>query len=158
MTNLKYHLITLGCPKNQVDSDGMEMMLQQANVDSTDALDSADVLIVNTCGFLEAAKEESIHVLNELAEGKRSDQTLIAAGCLAQRNGQEVLDRVEGVDGLLGTRRARRLPRFRRVHEELERAERFRRLPLGRRRGRRPAGRLLPALPLSHFQTTTGTR
>lgn len=102
---MKYHLITLGCPKNKVDSDGMEMLLQQADLRASSAPDDADVLLVNTCGFLEAAKEESIGVLQELAGGKRQGQMLIAAGCLAQRNGQEVLQRVPAVDGLLGTRR-----------------------------------------------------
>jgi ribosomal protein S12 methylthiotransferase len=102
---LKYHLITLGCPKNKVDSDGIEMLLQQNDYRATDSVRDADVLIVNTCGFLEAAKEESISVLNELGRKKRRNQTLIAAGCLAQRNGQEVLTRVPKVDGLLGTRR-----------------------------------------------------
>lgn len=100
-----YHLVTLGCPKNEVDSDGIEMLLRQADFDVSDESDRADVLIVNTCGFLEAAKEESIGVLQELADGKRRGQMLIAAGCLAQRNGEEVLERVPQVDGLLGTRR-----------------------------------------------------
>ena len=100
-----YHLITLGCPKNEVDSDGMEMLLQQADIGASADASQADVLIVNTCGFLEAAKEESIGVLQELADGKRRHQMLIAAGCLAQRNGEEVLARVPQVDGLLGTRR-----------------------------------------------------
>jgi len=95
----------MGCPKNKVDSDGMEMLLQQANLYATENARKADVLIVNTCGFLEAAKEESIGVLQELAGLKRRGQMLIAAGCLAQRNGEEVLARVPGVDGLLGTRR-----------------------------------------------------
>ena len=102
---MKYHLITMGCPKNKVDSDGIEMLLQQGDYYATDSAREADVLIVNTCGFLEAAKEESIGVLNELGRKKRGNQTLIAAGCLAQRNGQEVLSRVPKVDGLLGTRR-----------------------------------------------------
>lgn len=105
MKNLKYHLITLGCPKNKVDSDGIEMLLQGADYRMVDSPREADVLIVNTCGFLEAAKEESIGVLSELAQRKRRNQTLIAAGCLAQRNGAEVLARVPKVDGLLGTRR-----------------------------------------------------
>jgi len=100
-----YHLITLGCPKNEVDSDGMEMLLRQADFGVSADAGQADVLIVNTCGFLEAAKEESIGVLQELADGKRRHQMLIAAGCLAQRNGEEVLARVPEVDGLLGTRR-----------------------------------------------------
>ncbi|MCB0183474.1 MAG: radical SAM protein, partial [Caldilineaceae bacterium] len=103
--NLTYHLITLGCPKNKVDSDGIEMLLQQATYQPTAAERDADVLIVNTCGFLEAAKEESIGVLHELGRQKRKNQLLIAAGCLAQRNGDEVLQRVPKVDGLLGTRR-----------------------------------------------------
>lgn len=102
---LKYHLITLGCPKNKVDSDGIEMLLQGADYRATAAAREADVLIVNTCGFLEAAKEESIGVLADLGRHKRRNQVLIAAGCLAQRNGQEVLARVPKVDGLLGTRR-----------------------------------------------------
>ena len=95
----------MGCPKNEVDSDGMEMLLRDAAYAPTSAPDDADVLIVNTCGFLEAAKEESIGVLRDLAASKSPHQALIAAGCLAQRNGSEVLDRVPEVDGLLGTRR-----------------------------------------------------
>ena len=107
---LKYHLITLGCPKNKVDSDGIEMLLQNADYHATDEARQADVLIVNTCGFLEASKEESIGVLTDLGKRKRRDQILIAAGCLAQRGGDEVLQRVPKVDGLLGTRRAQQLP------------------------------------------------
>jgi ribosomal protein S12 methylthiotransferase len=103
--NLKYHLITMGCPKNKVDSDGIEMLLQGADYRATESAREADVLIVNTCGFLEAAKEESIDMLRTLGRHKRRNQTLIAAGCLAQRNGAEVLARVPKVDGLLGTRR-----------------------------------------------------
>ena len=102
---MKYHLITLGCPKNEVDSDGMEMTLRAANIQATADADDADVLIVNTCGFLEAAKDESIGVLNELASAKRGHQILVAAGCLAQRNSDEILQRAPLVDGLLGTRR-----------------------------------------------------
>ncbi len=102
---MKYHRITLGCPKNKVDSDGIEMLLRDADYKPTDVPRDADVLIVNTCGFLEAAKEESIGVLQDLGKRKRKHQMLIAAGCLAQRNGSEVLERVPKVDGLLGTRR-----------------------------------------------------
>jgi len=83
----------------------MEMLLRQADFGVSADAGQADVLIVNTCGFLEAAKEESIGVLQELADGKLRHQMLIAAGCLAQRNGEEVLARVPEVDGLLGTRR-----------------------------------------------------
>jgi ribosomal protein S12 methylthiotransferase len=65
----------------------------------------ANVLIVNTCGFIGPAKQESFDVLRELAEGKRNNQILIAAGCLTQRYGAEVAEKVPGVDGVLGTRR-----------------------------------------------------
>jgi ribosomal protein S12 methylthiotransferase len=65
----------------------------------------ASVLIVNTCGFIGPAKEESINVLRELSQNKRNDQLLIAAGCLTQRYGTEVAQKVPGVDGILGTRR-----------------------------------------------------
>lgn len=102
---LTYYLLTLGCPKNQVDSEGMAMLMLQRGYGSTAEPDEADVLIVNTCGFLEAAKEESIATLRHLGKHKRHDQVLIAAGCLAQRNGEEIVRRVPRVDGLLGTRR-----------------------------------------------------
>ena len=65
----------------------------------------ANVLIVNTCGFIGPAKQESLDVLRELANGKRNNQLLIAAGCLTQRYGVEVAEKVPGVDGVLGTRR-----------------------------------------------------
>jgi ribosomal protein S12 methylthiotransferase len=65
----------------------------------------ASVLIVNTCGFIGPAKDESYRVLGELAQGKKKNQVLIAAGCLTQRYGVEVAKRVPGIDGILGTRR-----------------------------------------------------
>ncbi len=100
-----YYLLTLGCPKNTVDSEGMAMLLQRDGYRATADPDRADVLIVNTCGFLDAAREESIATLQELAAGKQRHQRLVAAGCLAQRDGDEIVRRVPGVDALLGTRR-----------------------------------------------------
>lgn len=102
---MKYYLLTLGCPKNTVDSEGIAMMLSDAGYRGTAVPDDADVLIVNTCGFLEAAEDESLANLRELAESKRRGQVLIAAGCMAQRNGGRIVQEVPGVDGLLGTRR-----------------------------------------------------
>lgn len=101
----KYYLVTMGCPKNEVDSDGIEMLLRSADHSSAAKPEDADVLIVNTCGFLEAAKAESIAVLQDLGAQKQPGQLLIAAGCLVQRNGDELLRVVSEVDGLLGTRR-----------------------------------------------------
>ncbi len=102
---MRYYLLTLGCPKNSVDSEGMAMLLSQAGYDGTADPDEADVLLVNTCGFLAAAQDESLAALRELAGRKQSGQVLIAAGCMAQRNGERIVREVPGIDGLLGTRR-----------------------------------------------------
>ena len=77
---MRYYLMTLGCPKNTVDSEGMAMLLGGAGYDGTDVPTDADVLIVNTCGFLAAAEDESLANLRELAGRKRPGQVLIAAG------------------------------------------------------------------------------
>jgi len=102
---MKYYLLTLGCPKNTVDSEGMAMLLSGAGYRGTATPQDADVLIVNTCGFLAAAEEESLAVLRELADAKQRGQILIAAGCMAQRAGEHIVREVPGIDGLLGTRR-----------------------------------------------------
>ena len=85
-----FHLVSLGCAKNTVDSDSMAQLLLRDGYRSVDDPSRANVLIVNTCGFIGPAKQESINVLRELAEGKRNNQILIAAGCLTQRYGSEV--------------------------------------------------------------------
>jgi ribosomal protein S12 methylthiotransferase len=100
-----FHLTSLGCAKNTVDSDSMAQLLDGAGYRQVNAPQQASVLIVNTCGFIGPAKDESYSVLRALAEAKRPDQLLIAAGCLTQRYGAEVARRVPGVDGILGTRR-----------------------------------------------------
>lgn len=94
----------MGCPKNVFDSEGINEMLLQASYNGVNDPRRADVLIVNTCGFLQAAKDESIQALQELAQLKRKGQLLIAAGCMAQRFGSEVTRQVKGLDGLIGTR------------------------------------------------------
>ena len=105
MSKNTFHLVSLGCAKNTVDSDSMAQLLLRDGYHAVDDPARANVLIVNTCGFIGPAKQESINVLRELAEGKRSNQLLIAAGCLTQRYGSEVAEKVPGIDGVLGTRR-----------------------------------------------------
>ncbi len=100
-----FHLVSLGCAKNTVDSESMAQLLGQEGYLPTATPEEAGVLIVNTCGFIGPAREESLQVLRELAQSKRADQFLIAAGCLTQRYGAEVVRQVPGVDGVLGTRR-----------------------------------------------------
>ena len=101
----KYFLLSLGCSKNSVDSESMAQLLQRQGMNGCANPDDAEVLIVNTCGFINSAKQESINALRELAEAKRSDQLVIAAGCLSQRYGQALAQEVPGLDGVIGTRR-----------------------------------------------------
>jgi ribosomal protein S12 methylthiotransferase len=105
MAKNTFHLVSMGCAKNTVDSDSMAQLLLRDGYRSMDDPNKAAVLIVNTCGFIGPAKEESYKVLGELAASKRSGQVLIAAGCLTQRYGVEVAQKVQGIDGILGTRR-----------------------------------------------------
>jgi len=100
-----FHLISLGCAKNTVDSDSMAQLLAGAGFRPVNDPQQAGVLLVNTCGFIGPAKDESYRVLSEMAALKQEGQLLIAAGCLTQRYAAEVIERVPGIDGLLGTRR-----------------------------------------------------
>jgi ribosomal protein S12 methylthiotransferase len=105
MTAKTFHLISLGCAKNTVDSDSMAQLLARTGYHPRGEAEEADVLVVNTCGFIAPAREESYQVLRELAANKRPGQLLIAAGCLTQRYGAAVAAQAPGVDGILGTRR-----------------------------------------------------
>ena len=99
-----FYLVTLGCPKNEVDSEGIVEVLADSRLRPNDNPKTADVLIVNTCGFLEAARREAIETLTELSEKKRPGQILIATGCLAQRAGGALTSQVKGLDGIIGIR------------------------------------------------------
>lgn len=100
-----YYLLSLGCSKNTVDSESMAQLLNKAGMNGVGEAQRAEVLIVNTCGFINAAKEESLSALRELAAHKKGDQLLIAAGCMAQRYGNDLVANVPGLDGVIGTRR-----------------------------------------------------
>lgn len=105
MKSKSFHLVSLGCAKNTVDSESMAQLLGGSGFRPVEKASQAEVLIVNTCGFIGPAKEESLLTLRELASQKRKGQVLIAAGCLTQRYGMEVARQVPGIDGILGTRR-----------------------------------------------------
>lgn len=105
MPRKTFHLVSLGCAKNTVDSDSMAQLLVHDGYKPVEKAGQANVLIVNTCGFIGPAKEESLNTLREMAANKRSGQLLIAAGCLTQRYGVEVAKQVPGIDGIIGTRR-----------------------------------------------------
>jgi ribosomal protein S12 methylthiotransferase len=102
----------LGCPKNLVDGEHMAELLREQGYEQVDDPRRATALIVNTCGFIKAAEEESLGALKELAAGKRRGQQLIATGCLAQRWGDRLGAAVPGIDGTLGAMRWSELPRL----------------------------------------------
>ncbi len=108
----KIFLQTLGCPKNQVDSEHMLGLLAQAGAEIVLDPEAADVVIVNTCGFIDAAKKESIDTILELARHKEGDASkrLVVTGCLVQRYGKELQDSLPEVDAFLGTGDFTRLP------------------------------------------------
>lgn len=100
-----FHMTSLGCAKNDVDSDSMTRLLERDGYRSVSNPRQASILIVNTCGFIGPAREESYSMLHNLVTNKQPHQLVIAAGCLTQRYGAEVARQVPGVDGILGTRR-----------------------------------------------------
>lgn len=99
---MKYHIVTLGCPKNAVDSEGMDGLLLGAGHTRVNRPEEADVVIVNTCSFIAAARDETVAVLQTLGENKQTGQRLIAAGCMAQSHGDQV-QAIPGVDAFLST-------------------------------------------------------
>ncbi|WP_149722817.1 30S ribosomal protein S12 methylthiotransferase RimO [Campylobacter concisus] len=96
----KLHLISLGCNKNLVDSEIMLGRLQ--NYDITDDISDADVIIVNTCGFIKSAKEESIQTILEMHEARKNDSLLVVTGCLMQRYKDELMKELPEVDLFTG--------------------------------------------------------
>jgi ribosomal protein S12 methylthiotransferase len=108
---MKVHLTTLGCPKNQVDSELMLGMLARAGHDITEEAAAAECLVVNTCAFIDRAREESVDTILELARLKERGRAraLIVTGCLSQRYGRELLTEIPEVDGILGTSELHRI-------------------------------------------------
>jgi ribosomal protein S12 methylthiotransferase len=99
-----YAFVSLGCPKNLVDSERMLGKLAQAGYALTSDADGADVVVVNTCGFIEPARQESLAVINEMLDLKKQGRVgkVVVAGCLAERKKEELLQIVPGVDHIVG--------------------------------------------------------
>jgi len=102
---MRVHLTTLGCPKNQVDSELMLGMLAAAGFPLVERAEDAECVIVNTCAFIDRAREESVNTILELAQLKERGRcrSLIVTGCLTQRYGGEILTELPEVDAILGT-------------------------------------------------------
>ncbi len=103
-TDPQVHFVSLGCPKNRVDSELMLGQMQDHSMRFTPNADEADVVVINTCGFIEDAKKESIDVIVEMANLRKEGQLkkLIVTGCLVQRYAKELRDEIPEIDALLG--------------------------------------------------------
>lgn len=112
MLDRRFYIETLGCAKNVADSDGIRSVLEQAGLQPTDRPEEAQVLIVNTCGFLQSSRAESLNALKTLGKAKHEGQLLIASGCLISRYGEAVRKQVPKVDGVIDAGRWLALPRF----------------------------------------------
>jgi len=113
MTERTIHFVSLGCPKNRVDSEVMLGVAQRAGYSHVDDAEKAKVIVVNTCGFIDAAKKESIDTILELAQHKQTGtcQKLIVTGCLSQAHSDELAEGIPEVDHFLGSSDAPKLDR-----------------------------------------------
>src|SRR5258707_10595595 len=104
MASKKFAFVSLGCPKNLVDSERMLGKLAQDGYTFVANADGADVVVINTCGFIEPARQESLGVIREMLALKEQGRVgaVIVAGCLAERKKDELLKEVPGVDQIVG--------------------------------------------------------
>ena len=98
----RVYLTTLGCSKNQVDTDKVTAMLFEAGYQPAVGPEAADVVMVNTCAFIESARRESIDLILEMEDVKADDAKLVVMGCMAQRFGAELVDALPGLDAVIG--------------------------------------------------------
>ena len=99
----KVGFVSLGCPKNLVDSEVMMGMLAQAGAQLTSRAEDADVIVVNTCSFIDSAQQESVNTILEMAKLKSQDRRLVVAGCLVERFRDEIRKNIPEVDAVVGT-------------------------------------------------------
>src|SRR3954469_2364475 len=104
-TPQRIYFVSLGCPKNQVDTELMLGQVQAAGHSLVDAPEGADVIVVNTCAFIDAAKEESVDTILEMAQHKQghASRKLVVTGCLAQRYAGELAKDIPEIDHILGS-------------------------------------------------------
>ena len=119
MNSVKVGLVSLGCAKNRVDSENLLGMLRERGMEIVSEPAEADVIFVNTCGFIESAKEESIETIFEMAQYKKEGnlKKLFVTGCLAQRYPEALMSEIPEIDGIMGVRD------YARLSEMLEDAE-----------------------------------
>lgn len=113
MTDKNVYFTTLGCSKNDVDTDVMKTILEKKNYNLVYSPDMADIIVINTCGFIESAKEESINEIFEMTQYKsQGDKKILVSGCLAQRYSNELLEQIPEIDGILGTGQIKNIEQY----------------------------------------------
>jgi ribosomal protein S12 methylthiotransferase len=122
----KVGFVSLGCPKNLVDSEVMMGQLREAGYEITNNADEADTVVVNTCGFIESAKQESIEAILEATNGKANGkaQRVVVAGCLVERYRDDLIKELPEVDAFIGTNEIGR------ILEAADETKNFKELPL----------------------------
>ncbi|MBR2546906.1 MAG: 30S ribosomal protein S12 methylthiotransferase RimO [Eubacterium sp.] len=119
---MKVYFDTLGCMKNMDDADMARGILEKSGHKTVESPDDADVIIVNTCGFIEPAKKESIDEVFTMAEYREQGKKLLVSGCLVQRYAMELYDEMPEVDGFIGVNDYERLPE---LLDEMDHSGRF---------------------------------
>lgn len=109
---MKVYMETLGCPKNFNDTQVAKGIMSQSGIEIVDDIESSDVMILNTCGFINDAKKESIARIFELAEYKDGSKKLIVSGCLAERYADELFCEMPEADAFIGVNEYERLPKI----------------------------------------------
>src|SRR5947209_10470082 len=104
-TRTKVGFVSLGCPKNLVDSEVMMGLLAASGAEITPRAEDADVIVVNTCSFIDSAQQESVNAILEMAEHKASGRAkkLVVAGCLVERFRNDIQRQIPEVDAVVGT-------------------------------------------------------
>jgi ribosomal protein S12 methylthiotransferase len=108
----RFTLVSLGCAKNTVDSEGIGQLLAAQGYEHVEETEAADLVVVNTCGFIDAARQESIDTLLDLGQSKRTGQKLLATGCLTERYADEIAREIPEIDAIVGARNWQTVPRF----------------------------------------------
>jgi ribosomal protein S12 methylthiotransferase len=99
----KIHFISLGCPRNLVDSEVMLGILLKAGYEATELMEDADFIVINTCGFLQASRDESMATIDETLKGRKEAAKLIVTGCMVQTHSNDITSQFPRVDYLLGS-------------------------------------------------------
>ncbi|MFA5975403.1 MAG: 30S ribosomal protein S12 methylthiotransferase RimO [Elusimicrobiota bacterium] len=108
----KVSIVTLGCPKNQVDTQNLTRLLRARGYDVVTNPAEADAIVIHTCSFIEAAKKESVETILQAAQLKTKGKKLLVTGCLVQQHGPSLLDELPEVDAFLGTGQLSQVPDF----------------------------------------------